>query len=90
MPLLPGRPPITKPPPASCQVAYTVNSWNAGLTADITITNPGAAIDGWSPTFTLPGGQSITSGGNATCSPSSGQVIARSVGHHAAIPPAAR
>ncbi|MCR3750616.1 esterase, PHB depolymerase family [Lentzea californiensis] len=76
------------PVPGTCSVKATVNAWNNGLTASLSITNTGtAAINGWSLTFTLADGQRITSGWNATYSPSSGQVTARNAGHSATIPP---
>ncbi|MEU4528598.1 PHB depolymerase family esterase [Micromonospora ureilytica] len=85
----PTTPPPTTPPPASgaCRVTADVNAWNTGLTENITVTNTGtSAVNGWSVVFTLPGGQTITSGWNATYSPSSGQVTARNVGYNGAIP----
>ncbi len=64
-------------PAGACRVADTVSAWNTGLTSSITITNTGAAaISGWSLAFTLPAGQSTTSGWNATYSPTSGAVTA--------------
>ncbi|GIM97339.1 hypothetical protein Ato02nite_091320 [Paractinoplanes toevensis] len=79
----------TSPPPAgACRVAATVNAWNTGLTENLTITNPGAsAVDGWSLAFTLPGGQRITSGWNATYSPSAGLVTAKNASYNAVIAP---
>lgn len=78
------------PGTATCRVTDTVSAWNSGLTSNITITNTGTtAIDGWSLVFTLPGGQAITSGWNADCSPASGQVTARNLSHHATIAPGA-
>lgn len=62
-----------------------VNAWNTGLTESITVTST-AAVNGWSLVFTLPGGQTITNGWNATYSPTSGQVTARNVSYNAAIP----
>ncbi|MEU4556428.1 poly(hydroxyalkanoate) depolymerase family esterase [Micromonospora violae] len=85
----PTTPPPTTPPPTSgaCRVSVDLNAWNTGLTENITITNTGtSAVNGWSLAFTLPGGQTITSGWNATYSPSSGQVTARNVSYNAAIP----
>ncbi|WP_046567764.1 cellulose binding domain-containing protein [Micromonospora sp. HK10] len=100
-----GTPPPTTPPPTTPpasptptpttggtgpRVTYTVNSWNSGLTASIGITNTGtSAINGWTLAFTLPSGQSITSGWNATYSPASGQVSARNVDYNATIAPGA-
>ncbi|MFD2765086.1 extracellular catalytic domain type 1 short-chain-length polyhydroxyalkanoate depolymerase [Micromonospora eburnea] len=81
-------PPSSPPPSGGCRVAYVVNAWNTGLTADVTVTNTGTAtINGWSLAFTLPAGQTITSGWNATYAPSSGAVTARNVSYNAAIPP---
>ncbi|MER7284001.1 cellulose binding domain-containing protein [Dactylosporangium sp. NPDC000244] len=72
------------------RVTYTMSTWNTGFTAAITITNTGTAtIDGWTLAFTLPSGQSITSGWNATFSPSSGQVSARNVSYNGTLAPGA-
>ncbi|MGW2624620.1 cellulose binding domain-containing protein [Micromonospora taraxaci] len=81
-------PPTTPPPSGDCRVAYTVNAWNSGLTASISVTNTSSTpVNGWALTFTLPGGQSITSGWNAGYSPSSGAVTARNVSYNATIAP---
>ncbi|MFC5940628.1 cellulose binding domain-containing protein [Micromonospora harpali] len=99
----PTTPPPTTPPPSPTptptvtppsgsgpRVAYTMNSWGSGFTASIDITNTGtSAINGWTLAFTLPSGQSITSGWGATYSPSSGQVSARNVDYNATIAPGA-
>ncbi len=75
-------------PPGGCRVSYTVNPWNTGLTANITIANTGnAPINGWALVFTLPAGQTITNGWNASYSPTSGQVTARNVNHNTVINP---
>ncbi|MEU4769387.1 cellulose binding domain-containing protein [Actinosynnema sp. NPDC023794] len=80
----------TPQPGGSCRVTNTVNAWGNGLTSDITITNTGSApVSGWSLAFTLPGGQNITSGWNASYSPSSGQVTARNVSYNGSIAPGA-
>ncbi|MFB9237984.1 glycoside hydrolase family 3 N-terminal domain-containing protein [Plantactinospora siamensis] len=80
----------TTPPPGgtTCRVAATVNAWSTGLTGDLTITNTGgSAVNGWSLGFTLPGGQTIVSGWNASYAPSSGQVTAKNLSYNAAIAP---
>ncbi|MFK4243114.1 PHB depolymerase family esterase [Micromonospora chokoriensis] len=85
----PTTPPPTTPPPTNgaCRVTVAVNAWNNGLTENITITNTGtSAVNGWSLVFTLPSGQTITSGWNATYSPNSGQVTARNVAYNGGIP----
>jgi peptidoglycan/xylan/chitin deacetylase (PgdA/CDA1 family) len=84
-----STPPSTPPPtggPASCRVTSSVNAWNNGLTDNLTITNTsGAPVTNWRLTFTLPAGQTITSGWNATYSPSSGQVTATNAGYNGTI-----
>jgi glucuronoarabinoxylan endo-1,4-beta-xylanase len=81
------------PPPTGGtgpRVAYTMSSWASGFTATISITNTGTStIDGWTLGFTLPSGQSITSGWNATFAPSSGQVSARNVSYNGTLAPGA-
>ncbi|MEU7974280.1 cellulose binding domain-containing protein [Micromonospora sp. NPDC049089] len=81
-------PPTTPPPSGDCRVSYTINAWNSGLTASVSVTNTSSTpVNGWSLAFTLPSGQSITSGWNATYSPSSGAVTARNVSYNATIAP---
>jgi endo-1,4-beta-xylanase len=72
----------------TCRVTNSVSAWNTGLTDNITITNTGtAAINGWSLKFTIASGQTITSGWNATYSPTTGQVTATNISYNTAIPP---
>ncbi|MFD0205778.1 MULTISPECIES: cellulose binding domain-containing protein [Saccharothrix] len=76
------------PGDSTCRVTDTINAWNTGLTSNITVTNTGTTpVNGWSLVFTLPGGQTITSGWNATYSPTSGQVTARNVSYNANLAP---
>ncbi|MCE6993397.1 PHB depolymerase family esterase [Saccharothrix sp. S26] len=78
----------TTQPVSNCRVTYTVNAWNTGLTASITVANTGTtAINGWTLAFTLPSGQAITSGWNATYSPTSGMVNATNVNYNGSIAP---
>ncbi|MEV4703869.1 cellulose binding domain-containing protein [Actinoplanes sp. NPDC049316] len=85
--------PSASSPPSSGagpRVAYTMSTWNSGFTATVSITNTGTStINGWTLSFTLPSGQSITSGWNATYAPSSGQVNARNVDYNGALAPGA-
>jgi acetylxylan esterase len=86
----PTTPAPSTPPPSSgsCRVTYGVNAWNTGLTASVTITNTSTTgVNGWSLGFTLPSGQTITNGWNATYSPNSGAVTARNVSYNGAIAP---
>lgn len=89
----PSPSPVTSPSGGTGtgpRVSYTMNTWGNGFTAGISITNTGtSAINGWTLAFTLPSGQSITSGWNATYSPSSGQVSARNVDYNGTLAPGA-
>ncbi len=48
-----------------CSVAYQVNQWTGGFTANVTLTNTGSPVTSWTLTWTFTGGQQITSGWNA-------------------------
>lgn len=85
-----GPGPGPDPKPGTCRVAVTTNSWNSGLTASVTVTNTGTSgIDGWSLGFTLPPGQSLTHGWNATYAPRSGAVTATHTAYNGRIAPGA-
>jgi glucuronoarabinoxylan endo-1,4-beta-xylanase len=72
------------------RVTYTINAWNTGFTASISITNTGSTpIDGWALGFTLPSGQALTSGWNASFSTSGGAVTARNASYNGVIAPGA-
>ncbi|NUO57141.1 MAG: polysaccharide deacetylase family protein [Hamadaea sp.] len=80
--------PSSSPPPTGggCRVTSAVSAWNTGLTNNLTITNTsGSAVTNWRLTFTLPSGQTITSGWNATYSPASGAVTANNAGYNSTI-----
>nr|WP_203597733.1 PHB depolymerase family esterase [Actinomadura bangladeshensis] len=83
----------TTPPPtesASCRVTPKVNAWSDGMTEDIAVTNTGdTTINKWSLVFTLPSGQTITSGWNATFSPSSGRITATNMSYNGSLAPGA-
>ncbi|QUF04635.1 PHB depolymerase family esterase [Actinosynnema pretiosum subsp. pretiosum] len=77
-------------PSGACRVGYSVNAWNTGLTASITITNTGSgAVDGWTLAFTLPSGQRVTSGWNATFTSSGSAVTATNASYNGALAPGA-
>jgi acetylxylan esterase len=82
-----ARPSSGAPSASGCKVTYSSSSWNTGLTTNITIANAGgSAVNGWTLVFTLPAGQTIVSGWNATYSPASGAVTATNVSYNATIP----
>ncbi|WP_078856413.1 PHB depolymerase family esterase [Streptomyces sp. NBRC 109706] len=84
----PGNP--GEPGDADCAVTVTTNAWNNGLTGEITLTNTGGStLDGWRLDFTLPAGQTLTSGWNAEFTGSQGAITAAGVGHTRVIAPGA-
>lgn len=83
-------PTVTPSAGTAPQVSYAMSTWDSGFTATIGITNAGTStIDGWTLTFTLPSGQSITSGWSATYSPASSTVNARNVSYNGTLAPGA-
>ncbi len=85
-------PPVTftVPPPANatCSVSFTVNSsWSGGYNATINIFNNGtSAINGWTLTFSLPSGDGIGSGWDATWVQSGQNVSVKDAGWNGTIP----
>ncbi|MGW4026415.1 cellulose-binding domain-containing protein [Streptomyces sp. NPDC005009] len=69
-----------------CRVDYTVNKWADGYTAQIKVTNLGAALDGWRLTWTYTGDQQVTSAWNATVTQTGGSVVATSTSWNGALP----
>jgi len=62
---------------AGCRVDYSVNQWNVGFTANVTVTNLGDPISGgWNVTWTFPGNQQVTQGWSATITQSGANVTA--------------
>jgi len=71
-----------------CRVRYVPNAWNTGFTADVTLTNTGtASVDGWTLTYALPSGQTITNSWNAAVTVAGSAVTARNVGWNGTLAP---
>jgi hypothetical protein len=71
---------------SGCRVTYTVtNQWQGGFGTDITITNLGDAINGWTLVWSYSAGQAVTQAWNATVTQSGAQVSAVDAGFNAAI-----
>lgn len=63
-----------------CSVDCTTQDRGSGFTANAEITNPGtAAIDGWTPTYSYAGNQTLQSGWNGTWSQSGKNVTVKSL-----------
>nr|MDT0659768.1 non-reducing end alpha-L-arabinofuranosidase family hydrolase [Micromonospora sp. DSM 115978] len=71
---------------AGCRVDYSVTSqWQSGFGANVTITNLGDPISGWTLTWSYTAGQRITQAWNTAVTQSGGQVTARNVSYNAGI-----
>jgi endoglucanase len=58
-------------------VAYSASAWSTGFTADLRITNRGAALNSWTLTFTVPANVTVTSGWSGDWSQSGNTVTVR-------------
>lgn len=71
---------------AGCRVDYRVtNQWGGGFGADVTVTNLGDPVNGWTLTWSFTAGQQVTQVWNATVTQSGAQVTAHDAGYNAAI-----
>ncbi|HEX6523371.1 MAG TPA: cellulose-binding domain-containing protein [Streptosporangiaceae bacterium] len=68
-----------------CVVSYQVNQWTGGFTAQIGLTNNGAALSGWTLTWTFDGNQQITSAWNAQITQSGATVQAINVAYDGSL-----
>ncbi len=87
--LTPTTPPSSQPPtsgPAACTVAWTVNQWSNGFTAEVRVTNQGVAQTGWTLTWSFGGNQQITNAWNANVAQSGQTVTARNVTWNGNLP----
>ncbi|GAB3076239.1 cellulose binding domain-containing protein [Micromonospora schwarzwaldensis] len=72
---------------AGCSVNYAVASqWQGGFGANVTITNLGDPVSGWTLTWSYGAGQTVTQAWSATVTQSGANVTARNVDYNAAIP----
>ncbi|WNM29933.1 cellulose-binding domain-containing protein [Streptomyces sp. Li-HN-5-11] len=70
---------------AGCAVTYTTNEWTGGFTAQIRVTNLGAALNGWRLQWSYGGDQEVTSAWNAQVTQSGNAVIAVNVAYNAVL-----
>ncbi|AXO35671.1 cellulose binding domain-containing protein [Micromonospora sp. B006] len=71
---------------AACRVDYRItNQWSGGFGADVTVTNLGDPVNGWTLGWSFAAGQQIVQAWNATVSQSGAQVSARDAGYNAAF-----
>jgi cellulose binding protein with CBM2 domain/carbohydrate esterase-like protein/GDSL-like lipase/acylhydrolase family protein len=72
---------------AGCTVTYTVQSqWTGGFQGDVSITNLGDPLSGWTLTWSYSAGQTVTQSWGATVTQSGGAVTAVNAGYTASLP----
>src|SRR3954452_11227906 len=72
---------------AGCSVSYAVSSqWQGGFGANVTITNLGDPLPGWTLTWSYGAGQSVTQAWNATVTQSGSAVTATNVSYNGSVP----
>ena len=72
-----AQPAVADPTDTTCHVAYTITgSWPGGFTTNVSVTNLGSPITGWTLAFVLPGDETVTQRWNATFSQSGRDVTA--------------
>ncbi|SCL69542.1 Cellulose binding domain-containing protein [Micromonospora citrea] len=70
----------------ACRVDYRITSqWPGGFGADVTVTNLGDPLTGWTLTWSYAAGQRVGQAWNAVVTQSGAQVTARNVDHNGAI-----
>ena len=80
-------PPTTTAPPSGsgCSAAVSLDSWNGGYVATITVTAGASGTNGWTVGLTLPSGSAITGSWNVNVSGSSGAVQFTNVAYNGKI-----
>jgi glucose/arabinose dehydrogenase len=72
--------------PGACAVRYELNQWNNGFTANVTVTNRGASLNGWTLNWTFPGNQQVSNSWNTQLTQSGQAVAASNVIWNASLP----
>ncbi|MGB2568694.1 cellulose binding domain-containing protein [Micromonospora citrea] len=71
---------------SGCRVDYQVtNQWSGGFGANVTVTNLGDPINGWTLTWAYTAGQTVTQAWNATVTQSGSRVGATNVGYNGSL-----
>jgi Cellulose binding domain len=71
--------------PGGCTASVSVNQWNGGFVATVTVTAGSAPINGWTVAMTLPAGASITNAWGADRGGNAGAVQFTNVTYNGAI-----
>lgn len=71
-------------------MAYSVNQWNTGFTANLTVTNTGSTtLTGWTLRWTFPSGQQVTQAWSSDVTQSGSQVTATNAPWNGQLAPGA-
>ncbi|MEU4693860.1 PHB depolymerase family esterase [Actinoplanes sp. NPDC023714] len=73
------------PVPGGCTASISLNSWNGGYVATVTVTAGASAINGWTVGTTLPSGSAVTNAWSATGSGTTGAVTFTNVNYNGAV-----
>jgi len=73
------------PAAGACGVGYTLNQWTGGFTAQVHLTNNGAAVSSWTLSWSFGGDQKVTSAWNATVVQSGAVVTATGESYNGAL-----
>ncbi|WP_245714934.1 cellulose binding domain-containing protein [Micromonospora inyonensis] len=79
-------PPTTPPPGGGCTATIAPNAWAGGFTAEVRVTNRGAALTGWTLTLTVADGVRLTNGWNGEWSQSGNRLTVRNVSWNGTVP----
>ncbi|WP_089158215.1 cellulose-binding domain-containing protein [Micromonospora sp. NBS 11-29] len=71
---------------AGCRVDYRVTSqWSGGFGADVTVTNLGDPVNGWTLVWSYPAGQTVSQAWNASVSQSGSRVTATNASYNGSL-----
>jgi len=76
----------TTPPVGGCAVRVRPNTWPGGFTAEVTLTNNGGPLNGWTLTATMGGDSRLSQGWSATWSQSGTTLTAQNAAWNGALP----
>ncbi|MEU8261145.1 cellulose binding domain-containing protein [Micromonospora sp. NPDC048999] len=78
---------VTAHAATGCAVTYSVGGqWQGGFTGNVTVTNLGDPISGWTVRWSFGAGQQVTEAWNATVTQSGSSVTATNVSYNAGLP----
>lgn len=81
-----SAPPTSQPPVGACAATYrTVNSWQGGFQGEVTVKAGASAINGWTVTWTLASGQTISQVWNGTLTTSGSTATVKNVSYNGAL-----